>query len=65
MICPAVDQIPLAAIVYLWAWLVLVAWSWRYASAQGTFGRIILIVGAGLWPLSILLVARLGKPRHG
>lgn len=58
MSCPAINQIPLAAIVYAWAWFVLFAWSYRHASSRGTSGIVFMAVVSFFWPLSVLILTR-------
>lgn len=61
MICPAADQIPLAAIVYIWAWLTLSAWACR--GQHGT-RLVYTILIALLWPITIALTLPRSR-RHG
>jgi uncharacterized membrane protein len=58
MICPTVDQLPLAALVYAWAVLLLCTWSWRHASAGGMTGRALMVLAAIFWPVTVLLLVR-------
>jgi hypothetical protein len=52
MICPAVDQIPLAAVVYCWAWLTLSVWACR---GQPTGRAVLTSLIALIWPVTIVL----------
>lgn len=52
MICPAADQIPLATVVYVWAWITLGAWACRGQHGARLFFTVLI---AALWPVTIVL----------